>query len=91
MLEKKTGTSLSDANSVQTGNMQLTTTANDEASPGTSAFSQENISKSSRIKDIKKRSFSTAAKVTRSMRHLQPTIESTDDEGSKSKRKRTKK
>ncbi|XP_022805335.1 snRNA-activating protein complex subunit 1-like isoform X3 [Stylophora pistillata] len=91
VLEKKTGTSLSDANSVQTGNMQLTTTANDEASPGTSALSQENISKSSRIKDIKKRSFSTAAKVTRSMRHLQPTIESTDDEGSKSKRKRAKK
>lgn len=90
MLEKKTGTLLLDANSVQTGNSQSTTT-NDEASPGTSAAGQENMSKSSRIKDIKKRSFSTASKVTRGMRYLQPTIESADNEGSKSKRKRSKK
>lgn len=91
VLEKKTGTSLSDANSVQSGNTQpTTTTTNEEACPGTSAASQKNISKSSRIKEIKKRSFSTASKVTRSMRHLQPTVESTH-EGSKPKRKRTKK
>ena len=45
VLEKKTGTSLSDANSVQSGNTQPTTTTtmtNEEACPGTSAASQVN-------------------------------------------------
>ena len=43
VLEKKTGTSLSDANSVQSGKTQPTTTmTNEEAFPGTSAASQVN-------------------------------------------------
>ena len=43
VLEKKTGTSLSDANSVQSGKTQPTTTmTNEEACPGTSAASQVN-------------------------------------------------
>ena len=43
VLEKKTGTSLSDANHVQSGNTQpTTTTTNEEACPGTSAASQVN-------------------------------------------------
>lgn len=43
VLEKKTGTSLSDANSVQSGKTQpTTTTTNEEACPGTSAASQVN-------------------------------------------------
>ena len=43
VLEKKTGTSLSYANSVQSGKTQPTTTmTNEEACPGTSAASQVN-------------------------------------------------
>ncbi|KAJ7391771.1 Small nuclear RNA activating complex, polypeptide 1, 43kDa [Desmophyllum pertusum] len=76
---------------LQQGNSQTAPSTNEEANAGTSAASKpENASTSSRIKDIKKRSYSTVSKVSRSMRHLQPSIELAD-EGSKTKRKRTKK
>lgn len=90
VLEKKIGTSLGEANSTPSGSNQTTT--NEEPNPSTSVTDneQENTSKSSRINDIKKRSFCTVSKVSRSMRHLQPSIESAD-EGSKRKRKRSKK
>ncbi|XP_078376195.1 snRNA-activating protein complex subunit 1-like [Oculina patagonica] len=91
VLEKKIGTSL-DANSTPSGSNQTTTTNEVAANASSSATTknEENKTKSSRIKDIKKKSFSTVSKVTRSMRHLKPSIETTD-EGTKRKRKRTKK
>jgi len=89
ILEQKIGTSLAEANSTPSGSNQTTT--NEEPNPSTSVTdNEENTSKSSRINNIKKRSFSTVSKVSRSMRHLQPSIESVDEE-SKRKRKRSKK
>ncbi|CAH3120792.1 unnamed protein product [Porites lobata] len=94
VLERTTGTSVSQANSGKAPSQDSQTTSEKETRTSTeplSAAKKGNTSKSSRVNEIKKKSFSTVSKVSKSMRHLQPSKETTEEEGNKPKKKRQKK
>lgn len=91
VLERKTGTSLSLPNTGSVESVNNPNAPDKETNPAvTSTVEKESAAKGSRINEIKKRSFASVSKVSKSMRHLQPTKDSSDEEN-KSRKRGTKK